>query len=187
MKEEYFTDGNGEFADIPFVILVNKGSASASEIVSGAMQDFRRALIIGGNTFGKGSVQTVMPLPDGTALRLTIAKYYLPSGRTINHFNSKNAKSGVTPDIEIKVPIEDEIKLYTRGEMIFTTNKEPKSVVAKENIIEDKVLNKAIEIIEENRVDEMITSSMLISNAAMHETKDKNKKDKVFYNTERTK
>jgi carboxyl-terminal processing protease len=79
-KREYYTNGKADFANIPFVVLINRGSASASEIVSGALQDFKRSLIIGSNTFGKGSVQSIIPLPDGTALRLTIAKYYLPSG-----------------------------------------------------------------------------------------------------------
>ncbi|MCL2484864.1 MAG: S41 family peptidase [Endomicrobia bacterium] len=156
MKKEYFTKGGGEFADIPFVILVNRGSASASEIVAGAMQDFKRALIIGNNTFGKGSVQTVIPLSDGTALRLTIAKYYLPSGRPINRFDDKLAKNGIFPDIEIKVPVEDEVKLYTQSEMIFSKDKKPKSVVADENKISDAVLNRAIEIINEGKVFEMI-------------------------------
>ncbi|MDR2645524.1 MAG: S41 family peptidase [Endomicrobium sp.] len=153
-KREYYTNGKADFADIPFVVLINRGSASASEIVSGALQDFRRSLIIGSNTFGKGSVQTVIPLPDGTALRLTIAKYYLPSGRTINHSNEKNAKNGITPDIDIPVTIEEEIKLYAQSDMLFSKNKDEKK-----NIIEDKALNKALEIIKENKIKEAIEFS----------------------------
>ncbi|WP_294959259.1 S41 family peptidase [Sulfurovum sp.] len=76
----------------PMVVLVNGGSASASEIVSGALQDFNRSVIVGEKTFGKGSVQVVLPIGDKEALKLTVARYYLPSGRTIQ-------AKGVTPDI----------------------------------------------------------------------------------------
>ncbi|MDR1695079.1 MAG: S41 family peptidase [Endomicrobium sp.] len=177
MKKEYFTKGGGEFSDIPFVILVNRGSASASEIVSGAMQDFKRALIIGNNTFGKGSVQTVIPLSDGTALRLTVAKYYLPSGRPINRSEDRFAKNGINPDIEIKVSVEDEVKLYAQSEMIFSKDKSPKSAVADENKIEDEVLNKALEIINEGKVFDMIKDSKAAETAAKENGR-KSKKQK---------
>lgn len=78
----------------PIVTLVNGGSASASEIVSGALQDFNRSVIVGEKTFGKGSVQVVMPIGEDEALKLTVARYYLPSGRTIQNV-------GVTPDISV--------------------------------------------------------------------------------------
>jgi len=68
---------------VPVVVLINGGSASASEIVSGALQDHKRAVLVGENTFGKGSVQVVLPITDNEAIKLTIARYYLPSGRTI--------------------------------------------------------------------------------------------------------
>jgi carboxyl-terminal processing protease len=157
-KREYYTNGKAGFSDIPFIVLVNRGSGSASEIVSGALQDFKRALIIGSNTFGKGSVQTAIPLPDGTALRLTIAKYYLPSGLPKNHSNEKNAKNGITPDIDIPVTIEEEIKLYAQSDMIFSKNKKPKTDDGKKNTVEDKALNKAIEIIKENKTKEAVIS-----------------------------
>jgi len=79
----------------PMVVLVNGGSASASEIVAGALQDHKRAVIMGGRTFGKGSVQTILPLKNDTALKLTTARYYTPSGRSIQ-------AEGIQPDIELE-------------------------------------------------------------------------------------
>ncbi len=82
--------------DKPLVVLVNGGSASASEILSGALQDNKRAQLVGTKTFGKGLVQSVRPLADGSGMAVTIAKYYTPSGRDINH-------QGIKPDVEVKV------------------------------------------------------------------------------------
>lgn len=88
----------------PIIVLVNGGSASAAEIVAGALQDNKRALILGTKTFGKGSVQTIIPLSDGSGLRLTTAMYYTPSGRSIQ-------ASGISPDIEMKfIPPAEEAK-----------------------------------------------------------------------------
>ena len=91
---EYKATKKGSNLDTPIVVLVNGGSASASEIVAGALQDFNRSIVVGEKTFGKGSVQIVMPIGTDEALKLTVARYYLPSGRTIQ-------AKGVTPDIII--------------------------------------------------------------------------------------
>lgn len=93
-KQKYFAQKDGSWMDFPMVVLVNGGSASASEIVAGALQDHKRAVVLGTKTFGKGSVQTILPLDDNSALRLTTARYFTPSGRSIQ-------ATGIVPDIVV--------------------------------------------------------------------------------------
>ncbi|MBI2296918.1 MAG: S41 family peptidase [Betaproteobacteria bacterium] len=96
MKEDYVRRLPAEVKSVPMVVLVNAGSASASEIVAGALQDHKRAVVMGQQTFGKGSVQTILPLANSTAIKLTTARYYTPNGRSIQ-------AKGITPDI----PLDD--------------------------------------------------------------------------------
>jgi carboxyl-terminal processing protease len=149
---------------LPLVVLVNEGSASASEIVSGSLQDHKRAVIIGEKTFGKGSVQAVLPIENDRSenIKLTIAKYYLPSGRTIQ-------ATGVTPDVIVnsgKVTQDDEdkfkikeadLKKHLEGELEKVGNKkkeekvivdENKKVITGEDVLGDNQLNTSIAILK---------------------------------------
>lgn len=150
-RRDYYAKSKAPYGDLPLILLVNRGSASGSEIVAGAVQDLKRGLLIGTTTFGKGSVQSVLPLSDGYGLRLTTAKYYTPSGRSI-HRNEKTGVGGVTPDIIIEVTPETEGKLYAQSEEVFAQGKEPESMVKKQDRIEDVVLNRAIELLKAREV-----------------------------------
>ena len=153
------THGNTD-TKTPLVVLVNGGSASASEIVSGALQDHKRAVIVGEKTFGKGSVQVVMPISNDEALRLTIARYYLPSGRTIQAV-------GVTPDVEVSYGeiqkaeegisikekdlqkhLESELEKVDGKKEKKNTNNEDKTIITEEQIYKDSQLKSAIDILK---------------------------------------
>ncbi|MGH7829081.1 MAG: S41 family peptidase [Candidatus Binatia bacterium] len=104
-RQKYFSRKEGSWTQFPMVILVNGGSASAAEIVAGALQDHKRAIVLGTKTFGKGSVQTILPLDDHSALRLTTARYFTPKGRSIQ-------ATGIAPDIIIEnPPVQEAAKL----------------------------------------------------------------------------
>lgn len=131
-NQVFYAHSSGTYKNIPIVVLVNGGSASASEIVSGALQDKKRAVIVGETTFGKGSVQAIIPVNKNEAVRLTVARYYLPSGRTIQ-------AKGVTPDIivhpakiekvnenEDALIKESELKNHLRAELNKTKPKKTK-------------------------------------------------------------
>ncbi|MGB9716109.1 MAG: S41 family peptidase [Thermodesulfovibrionales bacterium] len=104
-RTEYHTEKDGLICDVPMIVLVNEGSASASEIVAGALKDWNRAVILGAKTFGKGSVQSVIPLSDGSGLRLTTAMYYTPKGTSIQ-------ATGIVPDILVKLEPKEKGKAH---------------------------------------------------------------------------
>jgi len=164
---EYKAHKAGTDTHTPIVVLVNGGSASASEIVSGALQDFNRSVTIGEETFGKGSVQVVMPIGKTEALKLTVARYYLPSGRTIQNV-------GVTPDIIVHLgkiefkedPIllkERDLKKHLEGELAkidgnttktndvnSSENNETidKTIITEEQLYKDAQLKSAVDILK---------------------------------------
>jgi carboxyl-terminal processing protease len=144
------SDHEGKFSSVPMVVLINEGSASASEIVAGALKDQKRALIVGSKSFGKGSVQTIIPLEDGSALRLTTALYYTPSGTTIN-------EKGIEPDVVVQekpLPPNKSLKnlrdeamdRHMRKEGL--TDKPWNTPITPAELDQDPQLKKAVELLE---------------------------------------
>jgi len=139
--EKYYAQGTGdELKKIPVVILVNLGSASAAEIVTGCLQDLHRAVILGEKTFGKGSVQTIFPLDDGSALKLTIAKYYTPSHKVIH-------QHGITPDILVPLSDAEEAALLLKRAPAGLDGISP-SVPAQVGGIHDEQLERAQDLLK---------------------------------------
>ncbi len=152
--KEYKSGPTALYPDLPIVLLVNEGSASGSEIVAGALQDHQRALLIGARTFGKGSVQQVSTLEDGSALKLTVAKYYTPSGRMIHRdFKKKgpNTTGGILPDIVIDADLPTaKSAIMQKTTMIYSPSKKTAKTEGKE--IKDEQLNRAVELLKARKV-----------------------------------
>ena len=145
-RREFRAAGKARFAGLPMIVLVNEGSASASEVLAGALQDNRRALIVGDRTFGKASVQTLIPLPDGSALRLTVASYFTPSGKSI-HRDEKTGAGGIIPDIVIPVDSGTAAKLQAQDERIYAPGRPARNAQAA-GPLKDPVLERAVELLE---------------------------------------
>ena len=149
--QEFRAGSKAPFPSLPVVVLVNRYSASASEILAGALQDNKRAVIIGERTFGKASVQSMIPLSDKSALRLTIAKYYTPSGKSI-HRDAKGENGGISPDIEIKVDRETETALIKQSEELFYPGKEGEKNGKAKPKARDEMLERGLELLKAREV-----------------------------------
>lgn len=150
-RQDFRAAPQAPYASLPMVVLVNEGSASGSEIIAGALQDHRRAVIMGMRTYGKASVQSVIPLADGSALRLTVARYYTPLGRSI-HRDEKRRAGGIAPDIAVPITREVEAKLYNQWDLVYAKDKKPKPSVRKEELVPDETLERAVELLKAREV-----------------------------------
>ncbi len=143
---EFVSQAKQPILDLPMVVLINEGSASGSEIVAACLQDYKRAIILGIKSFGKGSVQTVIPLSDGSALRLTTSKYFAPLGRQIH---GKGVEPDITVEEEIILTAEEEVK-PTKAEEVFKEI-EKKDLPEKEKKFDykkDNQLMRAVDILK---------------------------------------
>jgi carboxyl-terminal processing protease len=149
-KMRFNAHPEGTLPQYPLVVLVNEGSASASEIVAGAIQDHNRGVILGTQTFGKGSVQTIFPLRDGAGLRLTTARYYTPKGRSIQ-------AKGIIPDVVVKFSQPEQekeqpsLKMPTERDLerhLFDTRKTPDKEEAKPAKPTDNQLDMALDLLK---------------------------------------
>ena len=178
--QEFKTSSQGEYPSIPLVLLVNGASASASEIVAGALQDNERAVVMGQRTFGKASVQQVLPLSGGAGLRLTIAKYYTPNGRLIQRDyrdKSKAEEGGIFPDVEVFMKAEDEVKIFQQyNDIIYTPGKELPKLEFKEK---DPVLDRAVDLLTGK-----VSLQEAKDQAAKEASERKNKEKKTDKNSE---
>jgi len=139
--DEYRAEGDGEPLTLPLAVLVNSGTASAAEVVTGALKDTHRAIVVGERTFGKGSVQSIFPLKNGEGVRLTTAKYYTPSGVSIH-------QKGIDPDVEVVLTAEEDSRLrvqQTRGDIADAAEFKERFGFAP---IADKQLETALEVLK---------------------------------------
>ncbi len=150
--ERYYAQGEGdELKGIPVVILANLGSASAAEIVTGCLKDLRRAVVLGERTFGKGSVQTIFPLDDGSALKLTVAKYYTPAHNVIH-------QRGIMPDILVPITDYEEAVLFMQH-TAGSIQSLPAADRARAQAVHDEQFNRAEDLLKALLIYDQVTGS----------------------------